>query len=86
MLQRARIGISKGSLLSHSIIRKRFSSTNPSSQQPPINNQPKINPHSVFYRQFAKPFTKICVISIGTYYGLIYLWEYLEKEAQESEN
>lgn len=55
MLQRARIGIFKGSLLSHSIIRKRFLSTNPLSQQPPINNQPKINPHVCLLKTMVLP-------------------------------
>ncbi|RCK54335.1 hypothetical protein Cantr_04080 [Candida viswanathii] len=69
-----------------SMSRKRFLSTPPQPPQPPVPPQPpKISPHSVFYRQFAKPFTKICVISIGTYYGLIYLWEHLDKEARERE-
>ncbi|CCG21302.1 hypothetical protein CORT_0A09180 [Candida orthopsilosis Co 90-125] len=42
--------------------------------------EPRINPHTVFYRQFSKPFLKICALSLGTYYGLIYTWEYLEKK------
>ncbi|CAK9435419.1 uncharacterized protein LODBEIA_P01460 [Lodderomyces beijingensis] len=62
---------------------KRFLST-PSS---PKRDPQAINPHTVFYRQFSKPFTKICLLSVGSYYGMIYLWEYLEstqKQPQES--
>ncbi|KAK6457103.1 uncharacterized protein RJT20DRAFT_37253 [Scheffersomyces xylosifermentans] len=43
----------------------------------------KISPHSVFYRQFSKPFIKVCALSIGTYYGLIGLWELLD-DGEES--
>ncbi|KGQ89128.1 hypothetical protein MEM_02000 [Candida albicans L26] len=55
-----------------------------STKETTTNKEPDINPHTVFYKQFSKPFTKICLISIGTYYSLIYLWEFLDKsEASE---
>ncbi|ODV76631.1 uncharacterized protein CANTADRAFT_92516 [Suhomyces tanzawaensis NRRL Y-17324] len=64
----------------------------PHSKKPMPDHQPQAEqtqtqtllPHSVFYRQFSKPFAKICLLSIGTYYLLHGLWQVLDDNDPES--
>lgn len=40
----------------------------------------KLNPHTYFYRVLGIPFLKVSVMMLGTYFGMQYLWEYMDKE------
>ncbi|CCE92360.1 uncharacterized protein TDEL_0E01170 [Torulaspora delbrueckii] len=43
------------------------------------------SPHALMYRKWAKPVGKLLTLSIGSYYTLFYLWEYLERSELEYE-
>ncbi|KAG7894012.1 hypothetical protein KL908_002289 [Ogataea polymorpha] len=43
-------------------------------------NQPNLNPHSYFYKVLAVPLLKVGAVSLGTFYGLKFLWQYLEDD------
>ncbi|KAG7885761.1 hypothetical protein KL938_000793 [Ogataea parapolymorpha] len=43
-------------------------------------NQPNLNPHSYFYKVLAVPLLKVGVVSLGTFYGLKFFWQYLEDD------
>ncbi|CUM51239.1 unnamed protein product [Debaryomyces tyrocola] len=43
----------------------------------------KINRHTILYKQFGKAFTKMCAITIGTYYGLLGLHDWLEYDLEK---
>lgn len=45
----------------------------------------RISPHALMYRRWAKPVGKLLVLSVGSYYTLFYLWEYLERKELEYE-
>ncbi|QLQ80821.1 hypothetical protein HG537_0E01760 [Torulaspora globosa] len=49
---------------------------------------PKTQPtsrHALLYSRWAKPVSKVFMLSIGSYYSLMYLWEYLERKELEYE-
>ncbi|KAG7870590.1 hypothetical protein KL916_004932 [Ogataea parapolymorpha] len=58
-------------------MRRWFSSSLLRSNQ---GNQPNLNPHSYFYKVLAVPLLKVGVVSLGTFYGLKFLWQYLEDD------
>ncbi|QLL33263.1 hypothetical protein HG536_0E01740 [Torulaspora globosa] len=50
--------------------------------------RPKSQPpsrHALLYSRWARPVGKVLMLSIGSYYSLMYLWEYLEKKELEYE-
>lgn len=57
----------------------------PKKQEQTESQEKPISPHSVFYRQFSKPFATVCLISIGTYYSMMGLREILDDEPIEPE-
>ncbi|KAG7698075.1 hypothetical protein KL930_001737 [Ogataea haglerorum] len=46
-------------------------------------NQPNLNPHSYFYKVLAVPLLKVGTVSLGTFYGLKFLWLYLEDDEND---
>lgn len=42
------------------------------------------SPHALMYRKWGKPVSKLLILSVGSYYTLFYLWEYLEKKEIET--
>ncbi|KAG7812294.1 hypothetical protein KL921_001526 [Ogataea angusta] len=49
-------------------------------------NQPNLNPHSYFYKVLAVPLLKVGAVSLGTFYGLRYLWRYLEDDEKDNKS
>lgn len=50
-----------------------YSSANFDAKKPP-------SPHAMMYRKWGKPVGRLLVLSVGSYYTLFYLWEYLNKK------
>lgn len=66
-----------------SIIRKVSTQENKQSEKLPYYYDipgNKLNPHTYFYRVLGIPFLKVGAMMLGTYFGMGYLWEYMEKE------
>lgn len=53
-------------------------------QKAPIESQEvKRNPHKEFYQNLFGPFIKVTAITYATFYGMKYLWDYLDTEEVE---
>lgn len=59
----------------------RFYSSSPAKAKPEPPSR-----HALLYRKWPKPIGKVLLVSIGSYYSLMYLWEYLEKKEIEFES
>ncbi|KAH3668180.1 hypothetical protein OGAPHI_001934 [Ogataea philodendri] len=46
-------------------------------------NQSNLNPHSYFYKVLAVPFLKVSAVSLATFYGMKYLWKFLDEDEQK---
>ncbi|GAV52537.1 hypothetical protein ZYGR_0AG05280 [Zygosaccharomyces rouxii] len=40
----------------------------------------QMSPHKLMYVKWGRPVGKSLLLSVGTFYSLYYLWEYLERD------
>lgn len=56
---------------------------NTTPKQPEEKKPQPISPHAAFYKDFGTPLVKVLGVTFVTYYGLQYLWEYLDSQEPE---